>query len=319
MTCSSTARACLTAGAFDGFLPPNDAIGSGAIPFKFPYFGSNFSTLYLSTNGFASVTSLSSSYFANGTIPTTTAPNGGLMPFWDDLSLPAVRELCEGIFLVDVFVRPERFRLAEAADRAIDKAWVEPFEPVPIQPELERYARPEILGQDVGGCDQPHENFAALGRLEVQGDRALAGIGGVLGGPILNAYPGLDADMLPLALILKGLGATVAGLVWLYLRRRPDEYELAQLFAAHASIALQNAAVHSAVSVRARTDLMDKGGEGAGALVAGEWLSGLFSGTSVMTRPSPPSVFSMISRTSSMVSAPTLRNSARMAAKTFSA
>jgi branched-chain amino acid transport system permease protein len=34
----------------------------------------------------------------------------------------------------------------------------------------------------------------------------LAGIGGVLGGPILNAYPGLDADMLPLALIVVILG-----------------------------------------------------------------------------------------------------------------
>lgn len=35
---------------------------------------------------------------------------------------------------------------------------------------------------------------------------SLAGIGGVLGGPILNAYPGLDADMLPLALIVVILG-----------------------------------------------------------------------------------------------------------------
>jgi branched-chain amino acid transport system permease protein len=35
---------------------------------------------------------------------------------------------------------------------------------------------------------------------------ALAGIGGVLGGPILNAYPGLDSDMLPLALIVVILG-----------------------------------------------------------------------------------------------------------------
>jgi branched-chain amino acid transport system permease protein len=34
----------------------------------------------------------------------------------------------------------------------------------------------------------------------------LAGIGGVLGRPILNAYPGLDNDMLPLALIVVILG-----------------------------------------------------------------------------------------------------------------
>jgi branched-chain amino acid transport system permease protein len=34
----------------------------------------------------------------------------------------------------------------------------------------------------------------------------LAGVGGVLGGPILNAYPGLDTDMLPMALIVVILG-----------------------------------------------------------------------------------------------------------------
>ncbi|MDB5904209.1 MAG: branched-chain amino acid transporter permease [Betaproteobacteria bacterium] len=45
---------------------------------------------------------------------------------------------------------------------------------------------------------------------------ALAGAGGVIGGPILSAYPGLDADMLPLALIvviLGGVGSLVGALV----------------------------------------------------------------------------------------------------------
>ena len=45
---------------------------------------------------------------------------------------------------------------------------------------------------------------------------ALAGAGGVLGGPILSAYPGLDADMLPLALIvviLGGVGSLVGAFV----------------------------------------------------------------------------------------------------------
>ena len=44
----------------------------------------------------------------------------------------------------------------------------------------------------------------------------LAGIGGVLGGPILNAYPGLDNDMLPLALfvvILGGAGSLLGAFV----------------------------------------------------------------------------------------------------------
>jgi branched-chain amino acid transport system permease protein len=45
---------------------------------------------------------------------------------------------------------------------------------------------------------------------------ALAGAGGVIGGPILSAYPGLDADMLPLALIvviLGGVGSLIGALV----------------------------------------------------------------------------------------------------------
>ena len=44
---------------------------------------------------------------------------------------------------------------------------------------------------------------------------ALAGFGGVIGGPILSAYPGLDTDMLPLALIvviLGGVGSLVGAL-----------------------------------------------------------------------------------------------------------
>jgi branched-chain amino acid transport system permease protein len=44
----------------------------------------------------------------------------------------------------------------------------------------------------------------------------LAGAGGVIGGPIMSAYPGLDSDMLPLALIvviLGGVGSLVGAFV----------------------------------------------------------------------------------------------------------
>src|SRR6266705_201953 len=45
---------------------------------------------------------------------------------------------------------------------------------------------------------------------------ALAGAGGVIGGPIMSAYPGLDTDMLPLALIvviLGGVGSLIGAFV----------------------------------------------------------------------------------------------------------
>jgi len=44
----------------------------------------------------------------------------------------------------------------------------------------------------------------------------LAGAGGIIGGPIMSAYPGLDFDMLPLALIvviLGGVGSLVGAFV----------------------------------------------------------------------------------------------------------
>ena len=43
-------------------------------------------------------------------------------------------------------------------------------------------------------------------RLNTWTGRVLAGLGGTLGAPMLNAYPGLDTDMLPLALIVVILG-----------------------------------------------------------------------------------------------------------------
>jgi branched-chain amino acid transport system permease protein len=49
---------------------------------------------------------------------------------------------------------------------------------------------------------------------------ALAGAGGVIGGPIMSAYPGLDADMLPLALIvviLGGVGSLLGAFVGSFL------------------------------------------------------------------------------------------------------
>jgi branched-chain amino acid transport system permease protein len=49
---------------------------------------------------------------------------------------------------------------------------------------------------------------------------ALAGAGGIIGGPIMSAYPGLDSDMLPLALIvviLGGVGSLVGAFVGSFL------------------------------------------------------------------------------------------------------
>ncbi|MFN3694525.1 MAG: nidogen-like domain-containing protein, partial [Ignavibacterium sp.] len=51
----------------------------------FPFYGTDYTQAYLSTNGFLSFTALTSSYFTNGTIPNTALPNNVIAPFWDDL------------------------------------------------------------------------------------------------------------------------------------------------------------------------------------------------------------------------------------------
>ncbi len=69
---------------------PNGTLDDGytnAIPigFDFKFYGTNYSSYYLSTNGFLSFAALTSSYFTNATIPNGAAPNNIIAPLWDDL------------------------------------------------------------------------------------------------------------------------------------------------------------------------------------------------------------------------------------------
>lgn len=56
-----------------------------ALPFSFPYYGSNYSQLKICTNGWVGFDVASTiTAFSNLTIPTTAQPNNCLYPFWDD-------------------------------------------------------------------------------------------------------------------------------------------------------------------------------------------------------------------------------------------
>ncbi|WP_327007610.1 polymorphic toxin-type HINT domain-containing protein [Dactylosporangium sp. NBC_01737] len=57
-----------------------------SLPFAFTFYGTNYSSAYLSSNGLLSFTDQAAD-FAATTIPNTTAPNAALYPFWDDLDL----------------------------------------------------------------------------------------------------------------------------------------------------------------------------------------------------------------------------------------
>jgi pimeloyl-ACP methyl ester carboxylesterase len=54
------------------------------LPFAFNFYGNPYTGLYVSSNGFVSFGSGSSS-FSNGCIPSTSAPNNAIYAFWDDL------------------------------------------------------------------------------------------------------------------------------------------------------------------------------------------------------------------------------------------
>ena len=64
----------------DGFSPLI------ALPFAFPLFGSQFTTAYISANGFLTFGSPGGAgEYENTTLPNPSAPNNGLYVFWDDL------------------------------------------------------------------------------------------------------------------------------------------------------------------------------------------------------------------------------------------
>ncbi len=80
---------------------PNKDDGYQTIPLgiTFPFYGTDYTTAYLSTNGFISFTALTSSYLTNAAIPSTALPNNVIAAFWDDLdgrTQGTVHRLTEG-------------------------------------------------------------------------------------------------------------------------------------------------------------------------------------------------------------------------------
>ncbi|MEL6616073.1 MAG: zinc-dependent metalloprotease family protein, partial [Bacteroidota bacterium] len=60
-----------------------------ALPFAFPFYGSDRTSVRVFTNGFLTFTSLTGDTFTNGTIPASATPNALIAPFWDDLDVGA--------------------------------------------------------------------------------------------------------------------------------------------------------------------------------------------------------------------------------------
>ncbi|MEO0220924.1 MAG: T9SS type A sorting domain-containing protein [candidate division WOR-3 bacterium] len=64
----------------------NDATWTITLPFAFDFYGSSYTTITVSSNGWIGMgTGYPSSYFSNSSIPNTSAPNNIIAVMWDDL------------------------------------------------------------------------------------------------------------------------------------------------------------------------------------------------------------------------------------------
>jgi hypothetical protein len=69
-------------------LPIDDNVQTVNLPFNFSFYGTQYNqgnSLWVSTNGFVSFTSLGNSYPNNTDIPNTAVPNNIIAAYWDDL------------------------------------------------------------------------------------------------------------------------------------------------------------------------------------------------------------------------------------------
>lgn len=73
------------------------------LPFQFRFYGSNYDTIYISTNGFISFQPITSSFFWNDTLlPATNEPNAIIAPFWDDMDLDTISNPASGVYIKSV-------------------------------------------------------------------------------------------------------------------------------------------------------------------------------------------------------------------------
>ena len=64
--------------------------GPHPIGFTFPFYGTEYTTFRISTNGWISFTSTSTAY-NNHELPGTSSPEAMLAPFWDDLNFQSAK------------------------------------------------------------------------------------------------------------------------------------------------------------------------------------------------------------------------------------
>ena len=80
-----------TTGMASVSLTDDSVSGAIALPFSFPFYGTNYGSLYIGSNGLLTFGSnAGATSFSNDAIPSSIAPNAAVYAFWDDLDPSAV-------------------------------------------------------------------------------------------------------------------------------------------------------------------------------------------------------------------------------------
>ncbi len=95
-------------------LTGDDVSATVSLPFAFPFYGTNYSQAFISSNGHLNFLAASTVY-TNGAIPAASVPNAAVYAFWDDLILDGT----SGVFTRTAGTAPNRSFLVEWRNAAI--------------------------------------------------------------------------------------------------------------------------------------------------------------------------------------------------------
>jgi len=88
-TCATQSLAFVPADQTVLPLTGDEALAQVALPFGFPFYGQQYSSAWVSSNGFLSFSQPSAAAGTNGAIPGAAQPNNAVYAFWDDLVVKA--------------------------------------------------------------------------------------------------------------------------------------------------------------------------------------------------------------------------------------
>lgn len=138
-------------------LTGDDATAAVTLPFTFSFYGQNYTSAYISTNGVLGFGTASTAY-SNANLPNTATPNAAIYPLWDDL-------------YVDASASVRRQTLGTAPNRQFVVEWRN----IRFFSDSTRRVKFEVILNENGNVQIQYGDIDSASTLE-QGDSATTGI-----------------------------------------------------------------------------------------------------------------------------------------------